>query len=223
MEKHLMTPEKSKFAQNMKKKWFRNIVLFIPTITGKRSSNKTEDYGVFTPSRLSYLDQVSVYVTDIEASRKWYEIVAGMKHSRTCEKEQHPTNPKRTIKCCYMSAKEHEECLILIEQYDAEGKLIKPTCHGFFHTAFELDGDELSAYTFHEKVQPILKENNYSHINYGLARHNAIPPDGDGETGGNLACYIYDHDFHNVEFFSGMDTIENYKSRYGDKKGTERL
>jgi catechol 2,3-dioxygenase-like lactoylglutathione lyase family enzyme len=223
MEKHLMTPDMSQKAQMMKKKWFRQLVLLIPTITGKRSSNKTEDYGVFQPSKLSHLDQLSMYVTDIQRSRKWYETVAGMTHSRTCDPEPHPTNLNRTIKCCYMSAKSHDECLVLIEQYDTEGVLIKPTCHGFFHTAFELEGSEFIALDFDAQVRPILEAHNYSHVNYGVVRHNAMPPHGDGETGGNTACYIYDDDFHNIEFFSGMDTVENYKERYGDKKGAQRL
>jgi hypothetical protein len=58
--------------------------------------------------------------------------------------------------------------------------------------------------------------------NYGVARHNSEPPLGDGETGGNVACYFYDPDYHNVEFCGAMDTIENYRARYGDKTGTER-
>ena len=58
--------------------------------------------------------------------------------------------------------------------------------------------------------------------NYGPVRHNSEPPHGDGETGGNVACYFYDPDYHNVEFCGAMDTIENYRERYGDKKGSER-
>ena len=58
--------------------------------------------------------------------------------------------------------------------------------------------------------------------NYGPVRHNSEPPLGDGETGGNVACYFYDPDYNNVEFCGAMDTIENYRARYGDKKGTAR-
>lgn len=28
---------------------------------------------------------------------------------------------------------------------------------------------------------------------------------------------------HNVEFCAEMDTVENYRARYGDKKGSERV
>jgi len=55
-----------------------------------------------------------------------------------------------------------------------------------------------------------------------VVRHNNTPPHGDGETGGNTAYYAYDPDFHNIEFFSGMDTVDNYQERYGNKKGSER-
>ena len=53
-------------------------------------------------------------------------------------------------------------------------------------------------------------------------RHNGEPPLGDGETGGNVACYFYDPDYNNVEFCGAMDTIENYRARYGDTKGSAR-
>jgi len=58
--------------------------------------------------------------------------------------------------------------------------------------------------------------------NYGPVRHNSEPPLGDGETGGNVACYFYDPDYNNVEFYGAMDTIENYRARYGETKGSAR-
>jgi len=68
-----MTPEKADKAKMMKKRWFRELVLLVPTLTGRRSSNKTEDYGFFKPAKLSHLDQLSIYVEDIERSRYCYE------------------------------------------------------------------------------------------------------------------------------------------------------
>ncbi|MBL7815555.1 MAG: hypothetical protein JNL70_11105, partial [Saprospiraceae bacterium] len=99
----------------LKQKWVRNLILLQSTLSGKRFSNKTEDYGVFQPSRISHLDQLSIYVKDMAISRKWYEDIAGMTHSRTCETEPHPYKAGFTIKCCYMNAKAHEECLVLVE------------------------------------------------------------------------------------------------------------
>ena len=52
--------------------------------------------------------------------------------------------------------------------------------------------------------------------------HNSKPPPGDGETGGNVVCYLYDPDW-NVEFCGAMDTIDNYRDRYGDKNGSDQM
>ncbi len=217
-----MTPEMAQKSAMMKKRWFRELTLLVPTLTGKRFSNKTEDYGFFQPANLSHLDQLSIYVSDLEKSVDWYLKVSGLKHSRTCEIEPHPTKPNFTIRCSYLSANEHEECIVLMEQRDPDGNIVKPSTHGFFHTAFELEGPEFSALDYHEKAKKLLEEQNLGYINYGVARHNNTPPHGDGETGGNTAYYVYDPDYHNLEFFSGMDTVDNYQERYGDKKGSKR-
>jgi hypothetical protein len=39
---------------------------------------------------------------------------------------------------------------------------------------------------------------------------------------GNVACYFYDPDYNNIEFCAAMDTIENYRARYGDTTGSSR-
>jgi hypothetical protein len=223
MEKHLMTPEKTLMGKMFKKKWFRELLLLVPTITGARSSNKTEDYGIFKVSKLSHLQQLSIYVSDWGKSIKWYETVAGLTVSRTCASEPHPTLAGHTIRCCYLSATRHPECLVLIEHKDEGGNIVKPTVHDFFHTAFELDGSEDCCYDFDKEIRPVLKQNGYKGVSYGLVRHNSTPPDGDGESGGNVATYIYDPDLHFIEFFSGMDTVENYQQRYGNKTGSQRV
>jgi hypothetical protein len=102
-------------------------VLARPTVTHRRFSNKTEDYGVFKPSRIAHIGQVSIYVQDIGRSRQWYETLGALLHSRTCEEEPHPFKPAWTIRCCYMSAAEHEECLVLVEERDPEGKVTVPS------------------------------------------------------------------------------------------------
>jgi catechol 2,3-dioxygenase-like lactoylglutathione lyase family enzyme len=207
-----------KFSGMLKRKWFRELVLLWPTITGKRFSNKTEDYGVFQPSLVSHIGQLSIYVQDIARSRAWYEKVAGLTHSRTCEREPHPAREGWTIRCCYMSARNHDECLVLVEQYDPAGNIAVPTGMSFFHYAFEVDGNRL------EDVLAFAEQQRASGfpINYGPARHNSEPPFGDGETGGNVACYLYDPDWNNVEFCGAMDTIENYRERYGNRTGSQR-
>jgi len=88
----------------------------------------------------------------------------------------------------------------------------------FFHFALEVVGNTLEhvfAFTDQATKAGFSK-------NYGPVRHNSDPPIGDGETGGNVASYFYDPDYHNVEFCGAMDTIENYRARYGDRKGSDR-
>jgi len=215
---NVLPPLLQKFAVLLRRKWFRELVLALPTLTRRRFSNKTEDYGVFKPSLGASIGQVSIYVQDIPRSRTWYENLSGLRHSRTCEPEPHPTKPGWQIRCCYMSASEHQECLVLIEERDPDGNITIPSGMSFFHTAFELQGNHLEdVMAFADQA----KQAGYSR-NYGPVRHNGEPPLGDGETGGNVACYFYDPDYHNIEFCAAMDTIENYRARYGATKGSER-
>src|ERR1700730_8227424 len=132
-----------KMGPLLKRKWMRELILLLPTLTGKRFSNKTDDYGVFQPSRMAHLEQLSIYVQDIERSRRWYEKLAGLHHSRTCEPEPHPFKPGWKIRCCYLSAAQHEECLVLVEEYDPYGRRTLPSGMSFFHFALELEGNAL--------------------------------------------------------------------------------
>ncbi|MQB34277.1 VOC family protein [Rhizobium rhizogenes] len=215
---NVLPPFKQRFGGLLKKKWFRELVLLWPTLTRRRFSNKTEDYGVFEPSLVSHIGQLSIYVQDINRSRTWYERSAGMIHRRTGELEPHPCKEGWAIRCCYMSATTHDECLVLIEQYDPSGNIAVPSGMSFFHFALELEGNRVEdVLSFAEQQRA-----NGLHLNYGPVRHNSDPPMGDGETGGNVACYLYDPDWNNVEFCGAMDTIENYRARYGAMKGSER-
>jgi catechol 2,3-dioxygenase-like lactoylglutathione lyase family enzyme len=197
----------------LKKKWVRNLILLPSTLSGKRFSNKTEDYGVFEPSLVSHLDQLSVYVRDIATSRKWYEDIAGMTHSRTCSPETHPYKKGFTITCCYMNAKDHEECLVLVEEKNEKGEISIPSAMSFFHFALEVEGNRFEdVVNFAETA----RKKGYG-SSYGVVTHNDTPPNGDGETGGNTAVYFYDPNYYMVEFCGTMDTIENYKERRGIK------
>jgi hypothetical protein len=109
---NVLPPVVQMFAPLLKRKWIRELVLTPPTLTGRRFSNKTEDYGVFKPSWIAHIGQVSIYVQDIARSRRWYERLAGLRHSRTCEEEAHPFKEGWHIRCCYMSAGEHDESRI---------------------------------------------------------------------------------------------------------------
>jgi catechol 2,3-dioxygenase-like lactoylglutathione lyase family enzyme len=121
---------------------------------------------------------------------------------------------------CRLAAQpaQHEECLVLVEERDPDGSVTVPSGMSFFHTAFELQGNRLEdtlAFAAQAKQAGFIP-------NYGPVRHNGESPLGDGETGGNVACYFYDPDYNNVEFCAAMDTIENYRARYGNAKGSSR-
>ena len=75
---NVLPPLLQRFAAFLKQKWFRELVLAPPTITRRRFSNKTEDYGVFQPSLVQCIGQVSIYVQDIARIRSWYEKLAGL-------------------------------------------------------------------------------------------------------------------------------------------------
>jgi len=168
-----------KYSSLLKRKFVRKLILLPSTISGKRFSNKTEDYGVFKPSLISQLDQLSIYVRSIEQSRKWYEDLAGTMHSRTCEKEPHPYKEDYQIRCCYMNASAHDECLVLIKEYDQNGNITIPSGMSFFHFSLEVEGNEL------EDIFAFTKQANLKGYqqSYGPVRHNDKPPHGDGETG----------------------------------------
>ncbi|MEM1156052.1 MAG: VOC family protein [Pseudomonadota bacterium] len=201
-----------RFSGLLRFKWFRELILLRPSLTGARRTNKTEDYGVFRPSLANRLASVGLYVSDLSVSRRFYEEALGMTHARSTPSEPHPTQQGVNIECCYMSASSHPECLVLIRQTDARGELIKPTAMSMFHTAFQIEGDTKSDILAYAAQ---LKEKGFK-LHYGPAKHNNEPPWGDGETGGNFAVYIYDPDYHNIEIFAEMDTVENYRDRYGE-------
>jgi catechol 2,3-dioxygenase-like lactoylglutathione lyase family enzyme len=215
---NVLPPFLRNFAPLLQRKWFRELVLLIPTLTRRRFSNKTEDYGVLKPSLVSGIAQVSIYVQNITRASRWYEDIAGMRCSRICEAEPHPYKPGWRIRCCYMSAAEHEECLVLIEEMNPAGEISVSSGMSFFHFALEVEGNTMEdVFAFTEQAAKA----GFSK-NYGPVRHNSEPPIGDGETGGNVASYFYDPDYHNVEFCGAMDTIENYRERYGDMRGSDR-
>lgn len=205
---HHMDAFKTLISPLMKKSWARKLILLPIILTGRKGSNKTDNYENFEPSLISSVEQLSIYVTNIEKSRAFYEKAAGLTHNRTCAPEIHPFNDQQTLRCCYMDTKEQKDSLILIEKRDSKGEVIKPSRTQIFHLAFEIeDGSDTIEFANQLKTKGIK-------ISYGPAIHNDLPPNGDGESGGNHAVYAYDPDFHYVEFFSNMDTIDNFKEKY---------
>lgn len=210
-----MTPLESRIAPLLKLKAVRELILLGPTLSGRRTSNKTEDYGVFKPSRLAHLERVMIYVTDLRRSREWYERVLGA----TCTGESgplpHPTMPGQTIHTLTLSLPAQQGSIVLIQRVEANGSVVPVSNNSHFHFALQLPQGRTSF-----EMAARLREHG-ARIVYGPVKHNS-EPGGDGESGGNVAVYTYDPDGHYVEFFYAMDTIENYRQRYGERKGSER-
>lgn len=210
--KHVMPEALAKTVPLIKQKWLRELILLLPTLTGKRSYNKTEDYGVFQDSKciLSNMEQMTLIVSDLNATKKWLEAM-GFFHTRTCQAEAHPFLKGHTLTCAYFSLKNHEECMVIMEHQAANQQIIPPTIQDVFHAAFELDGNRFEDTFNYWKQNKQLGIQNY----YGPAKHNNQPPHGDGESGGNVAVYYYTPDYHHLEFCGDMDTLDNYEGRYG--------
>ncbi|MEM7801078.1 MAG: hypothetical protein AAF633_17935 [Chloroflexota bacterium] len=83
-------------------------------------------------------------MTNIAESRRWFEAVAGLEHARTCAPEPHPTLKGHSLTCCYMSANEHHECLVLMEHRDGPGARCRPPNTEIFHLAFEIEENKKS-------------------------------------------------------------------------------
>lgn len=209
-----MTKFESYISPILKNKMIRELILLPQTISGSRQSNKTEDYGVFKPSLVSHIETIAIYVTDLDISVPWYTEKLGFTLAGITEPTEHPEFKGQTIRCAYLNALRQKNTLVLIERTEINGKKIKPSTNSFFHIAFEVEDSRTSF----EYAQRLREKGIY--ISYGPVKHNK---DGDGESGGNVAVYFFDPDQHYLEFFYDMDTIDNYKQRYGNLKGSERV
>ena len=103
----------------------------------------------------------------------------------------------------------------MIQRLNANGKVVLVSNNSHFHFALEMPKGRTS-FEMAARLKALRQR-----IVYGPVKHNS-EPGGDGESGGNVAVYTYDPDGHYVEFFYDMDTIENYKARYGTRTGSER-
>lgn len=210
-----MTPLQSWLSPLLKLKIFRELVLFAPTLGGQRTSNKTEDYGVFKPSRLSHIERVMIYVTDLQRSREWYERVVGATFAGEAGPLPHPFLTGQTLRTLTLALPEQSGALVLIQRREVNGKIVPVSTNSHFHFAFEFPKGRTSF-----EFAAHLRQHG-ERIVYGPVKHNS-EPGGDGESGGNVAVYTYDPDGHYLEFFYDMDTIENYRARYGGRKGSDR-
>jgi hypothetical protein len=183
--------------------WFQELGLRSPAAAKKRATRKAEDCSVFGASGISHIAQLSIYVTDVGWSRAWYEDAVGLRHSRTVELQPHPLKPGWQIRCCYMSAADHDECLVLIEEYDPAGRITVPSEMCLFQFAVAEDDDEVDQNQFAEPRRT------HGHgLDDGPSHLKGGPPPGGGEKAGNSNC-LYDPDWNGVDFCEAMETVPN--------------
>jgi catechol 2,3-dioxygenase-like lactoylglutathione lyase family enzyme len=131
---------RQRLAELLGRPWFRGRTRRSRTAAREHRSTRTEVHGASGALSIARIGQLSVFTTDIDWSRAWYEDVTGLHHSRTMEREPHPRDRDRQIRCCYLSARDHDECLVLIEEYDAQGRIVAPSGMCSLHFALAHDG-----------------------------------------------------------------------------------
>jgi catechol 2,3-dioxygenase-like lactoylglutathione lyase family enzyme len=160
---------------------------------------KPKLYGhIARPARVAGVASCSVYVTDLARSRAFYESVVGLEAGETSGPVPHPFVADRMITYCALHGRQQRNSLILIEQRDAQGRVVPVGERGLMHMAFLLE-DGQSPYEVGRRLQQ-----QRIPISYGPIKHFE-GPGGDGGSGGNVAVYVHDPDAHMVEIYCCMD------------------
>lgn len=139
----------------------------------------------------------SLFVSDLDASQRWYENAVGLRHLKTGESVPHPYVSERTIQVRAMGFGTTPD-LFLVLQRDKQGKIVPVTTNGLSHIAFWIEST-----TVMENFAVELKRKGFA-LSYGPVKHYE-GPGGDGGWGGNRAVYMNDPDGHFIEFSNEMD------------------
>lgn len=146
------------------------------------------------------LGHVAIYVKSIEASRRFYEDVVGLKHSETRGGADHDGLKALGATLCFMSCGTLNHDFVLVEQVDGEGNSVKIGGYSLMHLAFELEGDrsidDFAGHLAEKGVEIVM----------GPQVHDPVPI-GDGTWGGNHSVYFRDPDGHDIEVYRGMDNF----------------
>src|SRR5713226_2431047 len=142
------------------------------------------------------VSHAALFVSDISQSERFYADILGLRPVETMQ----IVSPLHggLIKGLFMSAGRQHHDLLLIEQYDADGRIIPPQEMGLHHLAFDLD-DDVPLERFVATLEAAGIE-----PSYGPIRHYD-GPGGDGGAGGNSAVYFADPDSHMIEVCRDMD------------------
>ena len=150
------------------------------------------------PARVTELVSCSLYVSDLDRSRAFYQSVVGLEAGEMLGPSPHPLVTGRTITYCELHGRYQRNSLILIEQRDAEGRVFPVGERGLMHIAFLLEDGE-SPYAVGRRLK-----RQHIPISYGPIKHYE-GRGGDGGSGGNIAVYVHDPDAHMVEIYCCMD------------------
>jgi catechol 2,3-dioxygenase-like lactoylglutathione lyase family enzyme len=194
-----ITPGQRRAGQLLRYKFVQRLVL--------ARGRKPKQYGPGAhPARVIELVSSSIYVSDLARSRAFYESVVGLKAGEPVGPSPHPFVADRTITYCVMHGRHQRNSLILIEQRDAQGRVIPVGDRGLMHVAFLLE-DAQSPYDVAQRLK-----RQHIPISYGPIKHYE-GPGGDGGSGGNIAVYVHDTDAHMVEIYCCMDPARTESPR----------
>jgi len=186
-------------AKLLKRRWFREFVVSrsrAPDSLKYRDSIQS-DVKDGRVALVSGTKNASLFVTDLDRSRAFFEKAAGLKHLKTGEPVPHPYAPGRTMRVCALGYGDTPD-LMLVRQKDAQGNVVPVTDNGLHHVAFWIEST-----THINDYARQLKRNGIT-PSYGPVKHYS-GPGGDGGWGGNRAVYVHDPDGHFIEFSNEMD------------------
>ena len=185
----------------LRRRTIRNLILLPEILSGRRSSNKPEDYRIFKQASVESVQRVVIDVSDLDRSIRWYARVPAFRLAGVRKDVNDPSEPGGRLDLAYFDIGRQPESLVLVRRIASDGTVRVPSLRGFFHVAFQME-DGATAFGFAERMRAIGVP-----IAYGPVGHHS-GPGGDGESGGNKAVYIEDPDGSWLEFFHGMDSVD---------------
>ncbi len=186
-------------AKLMRYAWFRELLMKISSAPDGLPYRETipSDAADGRKALVSGTKNASLYVTDIDRSRTFYETSVGLKHLKTGMPIDHPHVPGRKVQVCAMGFGKTPD-LMLVRQTDEQGRVVPVTDNGLHHLAFWIESStDIKDFARELKRKGI-------DLSYGPIKHYP-GPGGDGGWGGNCAVYAHDPDGHFIEFHNDMD------------------
>lgn len=180
-------------------KWFRELLMATSSAPkgAKYSDSVPSDRADGRKAIVGGVKNASLYVTDIDRSREFFEKAAGLKHLKTGEAVPHPYKPGCKVQVCALGFGATPD-LMLARQTDEMGKVIPVADNGLHHIAIWIE----SSTNINDFAKELVRKG--FQLSYGPVKHYP-GPGGDGGWGGNRAVYVHDPDGHFIEFCNEMD------------------